>query len=394
MKRKTKLLFRDAFFSTILTGFIVSLLYLAIFNFKFFNPLHQVFEEFSFLDVYYAQRFEENAKINDDIVLVNIEDLDREGIALLLDAVLNADPKVVGFDIILESHERHFTEDSLLNTLLQNDKVVTSFEVDLKGKITQNEPYFVGAKEPSFTNFNFDSISGVIREFTGYQLIESKMRTSFATEIAKNYLSKKKWKKYGYDKKLTEPQIINYSGNLEKFPVLSLEDFMLDDHRSFLKDRVVILGYLGRECIEEENDITDKHWTPLNDRLVGKSNRDMFGPVVHANIANMLIKNDLIYKVSDFWIILFTIICIYFCTMYYMKLNKYYKISYRTRKQTFQFIVCVILLIISFILLTKDIVLNPVLIIIGVLLAGSYFKYYKHLSRYINTKRKWKTYLK
>ena len=35
-----------------------------------------------------------------------------------------------------------------------------------------------------------------------------------------------------------------------------------------------------------------------------------------------------------------------------------------------------------------------IFIILGVLMAGSYFKYYKHLTRYIKTKRKWKTYLK
>jgi len=53
-------------------------------------------------------------------------------------------------------------------------------------------------------------------------------------------------------------------------------------------------------------------------------------------------------------------------------------------------------LLFSFWLFRLDVVMMPSLIIVGIILAGSYFKYYKHLTRYLKTKsnRKWKTYLK
>ncbi|MBO3116810.1 CHASE2 domain-containing protein [Winogradskyella sp. DF17] len=393
MKRKTKLLIRDAFFSSILTSVIIGILYLAIFNVRFFNPIHKVFEDFSFLDVYFAQQFEESTKVNEEIILINIENHDREIIASLLETVLSAKPKAVGFDVILEPHDEHFAADSLLAQLLEHKKVVTAFEVKNE-RIIQNEAFFSSRKRPNFTNFNFDEDVAVVRDFIGFAEIQSEIRTSFATQIAKTYLSDKKWTKYSYDEKLETPQVINFSGNTEKFPVLTLEDLSFENPSAFLKNKVVILGYVGRKGIDSRADITDKFWTPLNERLFGKSDRDMYGPVVHANIVNMLIKNKVIQRVSHFWLVIITFICMYFSTMVYMKLNKYYKISYRTRKQTFQFIFSVTLLIIVYWLLTKNIVLNPILILVGVILSGSYFKYYKHLTRYIKTKRKWKTYLK
>ena len=120
----------------------------------------------------------------------------------------------------------------------------------------------------------------------------------------------------------------------------------------------------------------------------------MHGAVIHANIVNMLIKNNFIHKVSNFWLGIITFIGMFISTMVYMKLNRNYKISFRVRKQTYQLIFSVTLLLVVFWLLKKDVILSPFIIIIGILLAGSYFKYYKHLSRYIKTKRKWKTYLK
>ena len=95
MKRKTKLLIRDAFLSTILSCIFLAILSITFVNIRFFNPLHKALKDFSFLDVYYSQKFEDNSKVNKDIVLVNIENHNREGIAIMLEAVLKEDPKVV-----------------------------------------------------------------------------------------------------------------------------------------------------------------------------------------------------------------------------------------------------------------------------------------------------------
>ncbi|WP_296313813.1 CHASE2 domain-containing protein [Winogradskyella sp. UBA3174] len=397
MKRKTRLLIRDAFLSTILSCILLAILSIVFVNIRFFNPLHKALKDFSFLDVYYAEKFEDNSKINNDIILVNVENHGREVIATLLESVLNEDPKVVGFDIILEKHKSHNHSDSLLAKLLKNKKVVTSFdfnEDDIEDNVIENESFFYNPNESAYVNFDFNEEIAVVREFQGMMDINGEKRLSFATMISKHYLKPKTWKKNKYDTKLENLQVIKYSGNLEKFPILSINDFLFSSSKKILKDKIVILGYLGSSKSDNRFDIRDKHFTPLNNQLAGKSDKDMYGVVVHANIVNMLIKNDLIYRVSYLWQGVITFICMFISTMVYMKLNRNYKISYRTRKQTYQFTFSVVLLLVVFGLLKNDIVLSPFIIIIGILLAGSYFKYYKHLVRYIKTKRKWKTYVK
>ena len=85
MKKKTKLLIKDSFFSSILTSIIVLLLAITFVNITFFNPFVKAFEDFDFLDIYYAENFGNSDAINTDIILVNVQDNSRETIANMLD---------------------------------------------------------------------------------------------------------------------------------------------------------------------------------------------------------------------------------------------------------------------------------------------------------------------
>lgn len=392
MKKKTKLLLRDAFLSTILTSILFVILSIAFINLRFFNPIHQAFKDFSFLDVYYSERFNESNKINKDIVLVNIRNYKRDKIALLLEAVIEQKPEVIGFDVVLEKRINKTTTDSLLCQLVNHKKVVTTFTIKDADTIIKNDCPKVSLKKGGYDNFNFDKHS-VIREIQGITKVKNKFYESFATKIAHKYLSKKKWKKYNYKELLQQPQILKYSGDSNNFLVLSFEDFILNPSKVVLKDKIVILGYNG-DVQKGIVDIQDKFFTPLNKSITGKSDRDMHGMFVHANIVNMLINNDFIRKVPNFWVAVIVFLTMYLSTILYMKMNKSYKISFRTRKQTYQFFISVFVLLLCFWLYSIDIALSPFPIIVGIVLAGSYFKYYKHLTRFINTKRKWKTYLK
>jgi CHASE2 domain-containing sensor protein len=42
----------------------------------------------------------------------------------------------------------------------------------------------------------------------------------------------------------------------------------------------------------------DKFYTPLNKKLAGKSNPDMFGVVVHANIISMILREDYVEQMA------------------------------------------------------------------------------------------------
>ncbi|MBT8303251.1 MAG: CHASE2 domain-containing protein [Bacteroidia bacterium] len=391
MKKKTKLLIRDAFFSTLLSCLLILLLALLL-SLRFFNPLHKAFTDFSFLDVFYSESFQGTDKINPQIILVNVGDSDRSAIAKGLQAILKEDPRTVGVDIIFKERKDNVQADSLLASLLVNDSVVTSFNI-VEDIEEHNHPYFGNNENAGYVNFNFDEDVTVIREFIGHDARGNRERLSFANQITKHAL-KEKWQSLNYNEKLRKSQVIKFQGAYDAFIHMDLDDIKESSNPVF-KDKIVILGYLGSPT-GYEKDILDKYFTPLNQYCTGRSDADMFGTTIHANIINMLITKDFMLKISNFWLAVITFLVMFFSTMFYMKINRKYKVSYRTRKRIYQFITCVFVLLFSFWLFRLDVVLKPSLIIVGIILAGSYFKYYKHLTRYLKTKsnRKWKTYLK
>jgi CHASE2 domain-containing sensor protein len=392
MRKKTKLLLRDAFYSTLLSCLLIAVLAL-FFSLRFFNPLHKALTDFSFLDVYYSENFQGSDKINTDIVLVNVGNENREMIGKGLQAIIKAQPRTVGVDVLFKDLKEDVAADSLLASLLTNDAVVTSYNI-VENTEVHNHPIFGDNENRGFVNINFDESTTVVREFVGSKIFNGQERLSFASQMAKHYLQDK-WESYNYDDKLKKAKTIKFQGDYNAFLHLDLAD-LKPDHNPIFKDKIVILGYLGRDVIGAKTDIEDKYFTPLNPYYTGRSDADMFGATIHANILNMLIKNDFMLSVSNLWLAVFTFLVMYFSTIFYMKINRKYKVSYRTRKRIYQLITCVAVLILSFWLFKINVVLKPTIIIVGIILAGSYFKYYKHLTRYLKTKsnRKWKTYLK
>ncbi len=391
MKKKTKLLIKDSFFSTILTILILLVIAISIINIKLFNPIEKALTDFNFLDVYYAENFGNSNQINKDIVLINIEHRNRGEIAAILEATLNENPKIIGLDIIFKE-EKNAYNDSILEQVLFNKKIVTSFEIDKNNNYIFSHYRFNKNKYKGFVEFNFDSTTTVIREFIGSTEIKGERQLSFSSQIAKVVL-KKKWNKKKYDKKIAIPRTIKFHGNSDSFLVLNFDDFLFGENKPILKDKIVLFGYVGTPT-NNEFDIEDKWFTPLNKETAGKSTPDMYGIVVHANILNMFINHDFMFRVSNFWIGIFTFITIFFSTMYFLKINKKYSISFRTRKRIYLFVFSIVFMFLTFWLFKAGIVFNSFPIIVGTIVAGSYFKYYKHLVRFIKTKRKWKSYIK
>ncbi len=387
--KKAKFLIRDAFFSTLSSIILIALLSIAIVNISFFNPIKKALTDFNFLDVYYAQEFGNTTAINKDIVLVNVEHKNRFEIAQLIERVSEEKPKVIGLDIIFKDEKEAFS-DSILSKVLNTEKIVFSYKFT-DSVLIENHPIF--KSEPSgYVNFNFDERSSVIREFLGIQNNRGDEEFSFSVQVAKKYLGDN-WQKYKYDKKLHSLNTIKYYGNYNKFLTLDFDDFLYDQEKVVLKDKIVLLGYIGNPT-GNQNDVEDKHFTPLNKVTSGKSVPDMHGVIVHANIINMLINNDFFTKVSLFWIGIITFLSMLFSSMYFIKADRKYKITYRTRKNVYLFIFSVVVMILSFWLFKKGIMVKTFPIIVGTVLAGSYYKYFKHLTRFIKSKRKWKSYIK
>jgi CHASE2 domain-containing sensor protein len=390
-KKKTKLLIKDTVLCTIFSYLIIFILSFLVVNISFFDPLKKVVKDFSFLDIYYAENLHDASKLNSEIVLINIEHRDRFEISQLLDAVLEEDPKVVGVDVIFKDKKEAFI-DSILAKTLQNKKIISSYIIDKDSLIT-NHKLFETGKASGFVNLNFDDQESVVRDFVGVTEIDGDTYHSFSAKITEKALGDKKWKKYNYDNKFHGNTPINYIGDYNAFFTFGFDEFMISDNKSVLKDKIVLLGYIG-EPTGNVYDVEDKLFTPLNKVTAGKSIPDMFGVVIHANIISMLLNNNLLFRVSDFWIGFITLFCSFFIIMYFIKIEQRGRLTFRLTKKTVLFLFTVIMTGIALWLFKKGIIVHVVPIVAVTLLASSFVKFYKDFIRYIKTKRKWKSYMK
>ena len=56
------------------------------------------------------------------------------------------------------------------------------------------------------------------------------------------------------------------------------------------KNSIVMMGFLGKYMGDPVWE--DKFFTPLNKKVAGRANPDMFGLVVHANVVAMILNQD------------------------------------------------------------------------------------------------------
>lgn len=355
------------------------------------NPLVKALEDFSFLDVYYSENLTESNKINNEIVLINIEHNDRRKIVQLLKRLVEEDAKVIGVDVIFKDLQEAVVDSSLAK-VLGNEKMVLSYVVVADG-IVKNHDFLKGNADGGYANFSFDNTNSVIREFQGMYIRNNKEYHSFSKIIVEKALSKDSWKKFGFDEKLQTSRAIRYFGDQDRFLTFGHDEFMQSSDRSIVKDKIVLLGYMGTP-IGNKFDIEDKHFTPLNTITSGKSIPDMYGVVIHANVIAMLLNNDLMHRLSNFWIVILCLVLGFFASLYFIWLDKRLKISYRTVRKMILFAFAILLVGLTLWLFKKGVVLKSAPIIVFTFFCAGFVKYYKHLVRYVNTKRKFRSYLK
>lgn len=384
------ILLRDGLLSTLLSLTVCYFLSLLFFNISFFNPISKALQDFSFLDIYYAERLNKTEQLSPNIVLINVEHKSRREIALALQQVTLSKPKVVGFDVVLKEF-KGTRGDSLLARYLNHEKVITSVII-LSDTVISNHPFFGSTNKTGFVNFNFDTQSAVIREFSSeYQNSSGDNYQSFSTVISKEYLSNADWERKTPTKRLHEDRVINYQGNLDRFINFTIDEFMALENKEVIEDKIVLLGYLGSPT-GNIFDVEDKHFTPLNPVTSGKSVPDMYGVVIHANIIDMILADKFLFKVSKFWLVVLAFFFSLVASTYFIWLDQRLKISYRTVRKAVLFVFTVLMVWITLGLFKYGVVLKTAPIIAVTAFSAGFIKFYKHLVRYVNTKWNFRSY--
>lgn len=274
-------------------------------NIDFFNPIEKALKDFTLTDVVFQRRLDDesgvvkkftNHEINDKIILVNIggASVGRAGLAEQLEIINRYSPAVVGIDAFFKRPGDPIA-DSLLSEAFRNTNnlvLVSKLESWDSSKnrfteLTKSAEMFSRHATTGFANFITGGSDGYLttRRFSAKEPVNDQTELCFTGKIL-SLVDKGKFGKLSKRGKPTE--IINYSGNLEHFFRLDYTDVM-DTTRdlSFLKDKIVLMGYLGEPMGNPS--LEDVFFTPLNPEMAGRSVPDMYGITVHANILAMML---------------------------------------------------------------------------------------------------------
>jgi CHASE2 domain-containing sensor protein len=274
-------------------------------DWHFLNPLGGSVQDYDITDIVYSQIRDKTIELDKDIVLINTGQPDRVKIARMLDRIREAGATVIGVDVYFPDLIDPYA-DSLLAAALKagGERIVLaqalgSYDpsLDQFEFMPFTHPDFSGHNRRGFINFPGNP-TRTIRYFSPKENGPNGPVFAFASELIRQadpdafqIMTTKQ-----------DPVLrIHYTATEDHFIRLEPEDVLdtTSDLRARLKDKIVIMGYSGRD--EWNDPMLDRHYTPMNPHYTGKSPPDMFGFVIHANIVKMILDDQYIKKVP-LWI--------------------------------------------------------------------------------------------
>lgn len=283
--------------------------------FDLFDPIGDMFSDFELTDIVFSQ-LQDDPIADERIVMVNIGNLPREGIARQIEIINQYKPAVIGLDVMLDA-QKEWPEDSALTRVLSEtpnivigEKLVGYIEETGEFEMTiKPEDHIVQAAKLGYvnliTNAEVQEDLKMCREFTPSEQVAGETRYAFPVRLA-----------YAYDSTMTEKflarnkdiETVNYKGNIISFSTANygMKYFALDVYDVFdenftaalFKDKIVIMCFMG-EYLGDTETTEDFYFTPMNENYVGKAKNDMFGGVIHANIISQILDDDPIDQMSS-----------------------------------------------------------------------------------------------
>jgi CHASE2 domain-containing sensor protein len=311
--------------------------------FSAFDPISTALAEFELTD-YVFSKIRPLPLPDDRIVLVNIGP-DRRAMAEQIRIISQHKPRVIGIDgffncegglrdtvncpqlldtlgnLILANAIQEAGNVVLVTRLLQSSKTYAAHLVDVYDSVEYSDDIFHdAARKNAFANLvtkaTYQEDVKVCKSFVPKVMVNGKPEYAFSVNIAMLYDSVKTRK---FLARNLEEEIINFRGNFEipDVKVKSLREEMQatsefrvlcyaidwpallngDYLPTMFEDKIVILGFLGNYFGDPAWE--DKFFTPLNTKVAGRANPDMFGLVVHANIVSMILNGDFVNQLQE-----------------------------------------------------------------------------------------------
>lgn len=349
--------------------FVVLLGVSKISDFKLFNafdPISQALSDFELTD-YAFSNIRPQPLVEERIVLVNIGELTRPQIAEQIRLIAQHKPRVIGVDsffdcegglrdtvncpqlldtlgnLLLANAIEEAGNVVLVSKLLQSDSLIKAKNIDILDSVESSDPMFMQHAVSGYANLptgaRYQEDVKICRSVIPRMTVEGKELYAFSVQMAMMYDSAKTAKFLARGK---QEELINFRGNIEmenirdkasavtklattNYPVMF---YALDVHQPFtgeflpemIKDKIVIFGFLGKKFGDPAWE--DKFFTPLNNKVSGRANPDMFGPVVHANIVSMILNQDYVNELTDWQKYLIAVIFCFLNIMVFIWINE------------------------------------------------------------------------
>ena len=327
--------------------------------FSAFDPISVALQEFQLTD-YVFSKFRDQPNPDSRIVLVNLGP-DRRAIAQQISLISQHKPKVIGIDsyfnceggfydttncpqlldtlgnMMLSSAIQESGRVVLVSRLMQTDSLFKTDPGNVFDSMEYSDPIFVDYAQTGFANLPTGTVDGgaatyqedvkICRSVIPRMDVKGKEQLAFSIRMAMMYDSVKT-KKFLARNNFEE--VINFKGNINiadvrvkalRETMTSVSDFnalcFAIDYEQLMtgqydptmfENSVVIIGYLGRYIGDPAWE--DKFFTPLNTKVAGRANPDMFGPVIHANIVAMILNENYINQIPlSVQVVIATLMC-------------------------------------------------------------------------------------
>jgi CHASE2 domain-containing sensor protein len=395
--------------------------------FDAFDPIGQALSDFELTDYAFSNIRPDPTTIEERIVIVNIGNLSRAGIAEQLRIVSKYKPKVIGIDSYFncEGGMRDTVNcpqllDTMGNLLLSNaiqeagnvvlvskfHQSMASFRtgaIEVYDSMEFSDPIFQDFAQSGFANLPtankavYQEDVKICREFVPKMPIGETEQLAFSVKLAMMYDSVKTMR---FLRRGKERESVNYRGNVEvqdvriasikskeiattKRPVLfyalDVDQVLNEDFiPGIITDNIVVFGYLGSYLGDPA--WNDKFFTPLNKKVAGRANPDMFGVVVHANIISMILNGDFIDELEEWHQYVIAFILCYLNIALFFYINSKYPVWFDSVSLIIQ--VTQILLLMGFtvwIFAHSSFKLDLTIAIFTIALAGPVFEFYDNV---------------
>lgn len=356
-----KLFKADYIYCTLLIfGFMLGISKLAP-NLTFLNPIEQALEDFEMTDVVFGNEDLREPQLADtNIVLVNFGSQSRRRIAKQIEIIAAQHPKVLGIDCHFRTLKRP-DDDSLLASALSKVKNLVLYS-KMQYKAPDSKAFdTIGRCHPIFARYGTSGFTNLVtpgketyitcRSFSPRETANGVTETAFAVEIAR-YVDSNMARKFL--ERGNDVELINFRGNYQMFYSLDVNSFIgEDDDNGFmkdpelpisLKDKVVIMGYMGDDFSSADMTRDDKFHTPMNEHYAGKSYPDMFGVVVHANIVSMILHDVPLNQMGVLTTYLLALLLCYITVIFFFYIHDEFPSWYDMVVKTSQVLIVMLIL--------------------------------------------------